>query len=531
MASLGRLREFAGRGVISILWVNVLLILAREFFGSEAIDWVPVLAAIAVAIPSTIAWYKDPVGPTTRLMAATANAASVALIVYSFRGSPLQIDAHMYFFASLAICATLIDWRAIMAYAALVACHHLFLYFIMPLAVFPTASDVSRVMLHAVVLIAQTLVLIPLTLALSKAFESADDAVRQAVAAQKQAENAALLIETATAEADAERQSRDAEKSKEAAKIAAAVDVLGDALRQLSSGNLSYRINQALSDDLDELRMLYNSSMQGLEAVIAQANDVIAQINVGSRQINETNHDLSVRSERQAATIEETSGALSHLTDAVASTARLAHDVSATLQKATDGANRSGVVVNDAIEAMGKIAGSSSQIANIIGVIDEIAFQTNLLALNAGVEAARAGEAGKGFAVVATEVRELAQRSAQAAKEIKTLINASGDQVSSGVDLVNNAGNALEAIIAEITSIGNAVAQITTNTTDQASGLSAIDHAISGFGRDTQQNAAIVEESSAAMMSLATEAEALQQLMARFMIPSSRAAPQSTKAA
>jgi methyl-accepting chemotaxis protein len=167
---------------------------------------------------------------------------------------------------------------------------------------------------------------------------------------------------------------------------------------------------------------------------------------------------------------------------------------------------------------MGEIEKSSRQIAQIIGVIDEIAFQTNLLALNAGVEAARAGEAGRGFAVVASEVRALAQRSSDAAKEIKTLITASSQQVESGVDLVNRTGEALQKIVAKVADISGLVSEISASTQEQSSGLAQVNTAVNQMDQVTQQNAAMVEQSTAASHSLAGEADALTAMVARFRV-------------
>ncbi|SCY90934.1 Methyl-accepting chemotaxis protein (MCP) signalling domain-containing protein [Rhizobium sp. NFACC06-2] len=180
------------------------------------------------------------------------------------------------------------------------------------------------------------------------------------------------------------------------------------------------------------------------------------------------------------------------------------------------GAEQSGQVVRDAVVAMQQIEKFSREISNIIGVIDEIAFQTNILALNAGVEAARAGEAGKGFAVVAQEVRELAQRSATAAKEIKTLIVTSGDQVRSGVELVGNTGKALEVIVSEVQHINQHVNAIVESAREQPIGIQEINSAVNTMDQGTQQNAAMVEQSTAASHSLAKEAAALNQLIAQF---------------
>jgi methyl-accepting chemotaxis protein len=186
--------------------------------------------------------------------------------------------------------------------------------------------------------------------------------------------------------------------------------------------------------------------------------------------------------------------------------------------QAKDDAGLAGKVVGEAIEAMGRIETASNEISKIINVIDEIAFQTNLLALNAGVEAARAGEAGKGFAVVAQEVRELAQRAANAAKDIKALITKSGAEVQTGVKLVQETGSALAEIEARVHSINSHIHTIADSAREQAIGLNEINQAVNQIDNVTQQNAAMVEETSAATMKLASEADRLVRLIARFQL-------------
>ena len=199
-------------------------------------------------------------------------------------------------------------------------------------------------------------------------------------------------------------------------------------------------------------------------------------------------------------------------------TAEGAHQASQVTGQARIGAEKSGEVVRQAVAAMAQIEKSSQQIGQIIGVIDEIAFQTNLLALNAGVEAARAGEAGKGFAVVASEVRALAQRSAEAAKEIKELISTSTQQVEQGVDLVGQTGEALEKIVVQVGEITGLVTEIAASAREQSTGLGEVNSAVNQMDQVTQQNAAMVEESTAASHNLAQEAEELAHLVAKFRL-------------
>ena len=520
MNELEKLRDRVSYGIVGLLWTNFTLIVIRNLVRAEGADWTMILSTLILLLPATLLWSRDRTGATTRMVTSMANAATVAILVFAFQGSPLQIDLHMYFFASLAICAAWIDWRAIIGYAALVAVHHLLLYVAMPLAVFPGDSDFSRVVLHAVVLIAQSMVLIALTSAVVKAFDVSDKAVAEAVSAEREAVDMADRAKRTDAAAEAERRKREAEKALEAEAIDYAVAELAKSLQKLADGDLSCRIDGNFSGPLDELRTSFNASVQKLEVVVSQVGQVATVLRNGASQIDHANNDLSARSERQAVSVEETASALSSVMSTVKETASVADSVGKLVNQARTGAERSGTIVTDAVSAMSRIEQSSQSISNIIGVIDEIAFQTNLLALNAGVEAARAGEAGKGFAVVAQEVRELAQRSANAAKEIKALINTSGEEVRHGVSLVDQAGEALSTISTEVQAISREICKIIDGAKSQAQGLAEIDSAIGQIDRNTQQNAAMVEESSAAIQQFVQEATTLDQLMAQFQVGS-----------
>lgn len=333
--------------------------------------------------------------------------------------------------------------------------------------------------------------------------------------------------------AEADRESNEREKAATAEEDRVSIQALLEGLSSLASGDLSHRIEANFPERSIRLKTDFNSSIENLQRTMLEITQAIAAIHSGTNEISTAADDLSHRTEQQAATLEETAAALDEITSTVKSTASGASHAKQTVEEAKTSAERSGVVVRQAIDAMGMIEKSSQQISQIIGVIDEIAFQTNLLALNAGVEAARAGDAGRGFAVVASEVRSLAQRSAEAAKEIKALIQTSTNQVEEGVELVGETGKELKQIAIQIADITAVVNNIAVSAQEQSSGLQQVNTAVNQMDQVTQQNAAMVEESTAASHSLAQEAEELSRLISTFKLgeetkPASRSSKPQT---
>ncbi len=309
-----------------------------------------------------------------------------------------------------------------------------------------------------------------------------------------------------------------------------AIDAIGSALAQLADGDLTVQID-ALGADYEKLRHDFNRAVQSLGGVIAAINQTSDVVTSSAGNISEATNNLSRRTEQQAAALEETAAALDEITATVRTAAERANEARQMVAETKTSANRSGEIVRNAVDAMGRIEGSSQKISQIISVIDEIAFQTNLLALNAGVEAARAGEAGRGFAVVAQEVRELAQRSANAAKEIKVLISASAAEVDTGVGLVRATGEALVEIEALVNRVNDSVNTIATAAKEQATGLAEINTSVNHMDQMTQQNAAMVEETSAAGQSLAEESYNLRQLLSRLKVNAAQAVAGHRRAA
>ena len=324
---------------------------------------------------------------------------------------------------------------------------------------------------------------------------------------------------------EAERQQK-AQAEAIAAEQKLVSDCFGKAMAAIIDKDVSYRIDDDLPEAYHRLRDDFNNALEQLSTTIQQIDAGASQIQAGAEEIRVAADDLAKRTEQQAASIEETAAAVEEITTTVKDSSRRAEEAGQLVAKAKVGAEKSGEIVQQAVAAMSAIDTSSREISNIIGVIDEIAFQTNLLALNAGVEAARAGDAGKGFAVVAQEVRELAQRSAKAAKEIKELINNSGEQVKSGVALVGQTGNALTIIVDEVKEIDRHIDAIVEAAREQSIALQEINTSVNSLDQGTQQNAAMVEESTAASHALVQEVGRIALMLSEFNIGKATRAPQ-----
>ncbi|AMY68026.1 methyl-accepting chemotaxis protein [Frigidibacter mobilis] len=339
---------------------------------------------------------------------------------------------------------------------------------------------------------------------------------RERLAEQERLERARETA--AAAQREAMRDAAERERQASAAAQNRVVSALADGLRRLADGDLRVQIDQQFEDGYEQLRVDFNAAVASLATAIGDIRDSALSIHAGSGSIAAAAEDLSRRTEQSAATLEQSAAALTELTASVGSAAQGAGQADQTVLQARQSAERSNVVVKDAIAAMDEIKQSSSRISGIIAVIDDIAFQTNLLALNAGVEAARAGDAGRGFAVVASEVRALSQRSSEAAREISALIADSSRHVGCGVDLVNQVGASLHLIVGSITSISENVSAIAASAREQSTGISEINIAVGRLDQSTQQNAGMVEETTAASRDLSSEAEILTQIIRRFTV-------------
>ncbi|WP_224704509.1 methyl-accepting chemotaxis protein [Devosia aquimaris] len=492
-----------------------------------------------------------------RYMAVAVMMAQVMAILIATRGQPEQNDIHMAFFAGLAVCALLYDTKAILLGAALVAMHHLVLGMTLDDLIFYGGGGFGRVLLHAVILIIEAVGLVWMTVNTHHLLQIADERSQQARSSAQEAELLADEVQRTTAASRQERRSTMQQLSSdfnrvvdaasngdfsarietsysdpELANLATSINGLittmdeslgetGRVLSSLADTNLTQRVSGQHNGAFAKLREDTNAVADKLTDIVGQLRNTSRGVRAATGEILAGANDLSERTTKQAATIEETSATMEQLATAVQQSAKQAQDASVKSREVSQAAEEGGVVMTQATGAMERITSSSSKISNIIGLIDDIAFQTNLLALNASVEAARAGDAGKGFAVVAVEVRRLAQSAASASSDVKLLIEQSATEVAGGSKLVAEAASKLEAILAGIRENSLVMEAIARDSKEQASSIEEVNVAVRQMDEMTQHNAALVEQTNAAIEQTEGQASELDRIVDIFVLDES----------
>ena len=461
------------------------------------------------AVFGAMAYFAQFLKSDTRdFMISFSFVAHCVLFTMCFVGHPWQIDSHMLFFASLAIISTLYNPQALLFATVLVAVHHLSFSFLLPQMFYPfgtSAENLSRTVLHAVIVLVETGVLLISQL---KRIQADREVVAQGEAARDQA----VVAEAAQAQAT----ERDAFE---------VVQIFGDHLGRMARGDLSCKINAHFPDAYVRVKEDFNSLADTLGNRIGTAQDTALDFRSQAGEVAGAVESLSGRTESQAATLTETTAALQELSNSVQKSAEDSGAASERARGAQMDAENSGGVMKAAVEAMAGIEASSQEISAIIDVIEDISFQTYLLALNAGVEAARAGESGSGFAVVAAEVRALAQRTADAANQVKGLIGTSAGQVRDGSDLVNEAGQALQSIVQRVTETSELIDGISGTSREQASALKEMAEALGLLDNVTQTNAAMLEEMTAMSTRMDNQSRDLTEVLGHFESGESRSQP------
>jgi methyl-accepting chemotaxis protein len=452
------------------------------------------LAGLLAILPGVMAM-QGRVDAQARIIAAITVVAMPAILLFVCEGAAWQVDLHMMFFALLAATSILCDARAILAATAVVAVHHIGLGFLVPEWIFGTDSSFGRIVLHAVILVVEAGVLIWLARSIV--------ALVAANAAQTEA-NAAL---DATLAADRARQD---------AELQLVTGAVGTGLTALAAGDLTAKITNAFPPGYEVLKRDFNAAVTSLGTIMSAVGESSQTVLAGITEIAQASEDLARRTESNAASLEQTSAALVQIETRLKASARSSVSTVARADQAiaTVGAGRTTAM--EAVAAMTRVGSSAKGIDSVIEGVDKIAFQTRVLAMNAAVEAGRAGEAGRGFAVVADLVSALAMRAEEEAKRARDQLGVTQSDIDTAVKAVERVDAALNTISVDVGAVHELLGTIAADNQAQSSAVSEITSAVASMDRATQQNAAMVEETSAASLGLAEEVNALADRTAQF---------------
>ncbi|WP_228275113.1 methyl-accepting chemotaxis protein [Stakelama tenebrarum] len=488
----------SGMRLVTIAIVLVALASVIGEFAVGRMDAASILLALALPVYPVMLALRGKCDSQARMIATITFTAQPALLLYVFRGAAWQVDLHMIFFAALAMAATMIDWKAIIAGAAVVAVHHLLLGMAVPEWVFLGGGGFPRILMHAVILIAETVALVLLTLRLVQLLEAL------AVEESRRAEVAKA--------ADTEREARSAE-------LEHVIATVSDTLQVISQGNLAQHFDADLPPAYAALRGHFNDTLGSLRELIGSVLERAAAIRDGSSEIAATSQDLARRTESNAASLEQTTAAIQQLDDRLRAIAASAGSTVSRASEAISSVDSGRSTASDAVRKMNSVHESAKGIDAVIEGLDKIAFQTRVLAMNAAVEAGRAGEAGRGFAVVADLVSALAMRAEEEAKNARDQLSVTQADIEEAVGAVSKVDGSLAQIVDRVSEVHRLISGMADENRAQAVVITQISSAIGDMDRATQHNAAMVEESSAAAQLLREQGEMLSSAANRFQMP------------
>ena len=550
--SIEELRDIAGKYAVYLGAILAVSVLGVEYLSQDGqLGYGSAVAISGFAfLAATFFFARQQM--MFRFVAVSVLMAQVMGMLIAAKGHAYQSDMHMAFFSALAFCALFYDHRPILLGALLVVVHHLVLGMMASDLVFYGGGSIERVFLHGAILGAEAVALVWMMkntrnlLAIaqenSELAEQETERTRVMSAEREEAQQETSLMREqmvsdlreqfggvvmAAVSGDFSQRIATNFPDDELNMLADAVNELvenvergladtGKVLSALSEFDLTERMDGNYQGAFLDLKTNTNSVAERFAQVVAQIGDTSKELRATTTEIQSGANDLSERTTRQAASIEETSATTEQLAETVRDNTERAKKAQSSITEARTVAERGGDVMNKANEAMQRITASSAKISDIIGMIDDIAFQTNLLALNASVEAARAGEAGKGFAVVAVEVRRLAQSAAEASNEVKALIEQSGAEVESGTTLVAQAAENLDGIVDSVRGVTSLMDEIARDSQEQASSINDISHSVREMDQMTQHNAALVQETNASIDKTESQAQELDRIVEQF---------------